>query len=610
MKNLFTAVDTIRKNYDTSISIVPGLSFRQKDIIRLTEFYSNSKYLNGQYDELGREKPFYQILNAICDVEDAAKDIDTKDIAVTSDDGNHYTQSQILAKDIYEWMKETNFAKTLNDMKRTHTRYGSLLVKKVRKDGQLRIDIPEWKNVITDQVDILNNPIIEIHYLTPSQLLEMTEWKNTQELAEKALKSGYNTRIPVYEIRGKFPLAYYKEMVGEKVSEKDKRKFTYQLYYLAGEPIEKQESEAAEGKYTYLYCENDTEEVYKYLARKKKAGRAFGVGVFEEGEQAQIWTNDTVLKQHRAMELTTKAISQSASRKLKGRNLLNETDDGVILEIEDGKPINPVNLVPSGGLQQFNNLINQWYDQLQKVTSAYPAQRGETPPSGTPFRLQAILLNQTSSVFNDLREDLGIFITEIFQDWILPELMQKLNKKHILAHDFSPEELKEIDKNFAQFNANQKAKEMLLSGKIVTQEEYDALVEGFSQQVKLTKNKRFLDIPKDYYKNVKAKITVNVTGEQFNKAAVLESLANILQVYAANPNLASNPVLSQILMRIVELSGAGISPVSLMAAIEEAKKEAIPQGVPPQTSQSNLPTPTKQLPELSLQANPLSGVQL
>ncbi len=49
----------------------------------------------------------------MCDVENAAKDIDTKDISVTSDDGEHYTESFLMSKDIYEWMKEVNFAKTL-----------------------------------------------------------------------------------------------------------------------------------------------------------------------------------------------------------------------------------------------------------------------------------------------------------------------------------------------------------------------------------------------------------------------------------------------------------------------------------------------------------------
>ena len=567
-------LELIKSNYGKTIDLVDGLPFSQKAQIRTIEFYNNSKYLNGQTDELGREKPFMQILNAICDVENTAKDLDTKDINITSDDSNHYLESWLLSKDVQVWMKESNFAKTLNDMRDTHTRYGSLLVKKVVKDGKLTLEIPEWKNLITDQVNILQGAIVETHYKTASELSNMTEWDEnaTTELLGKLKGKGSSKRIPIYEVRGYFPKSYIKQLEGGKATTKDDRTFSYQLYYIAGLPTESGKEITMEGL-TPLYWEDDTEKVYKYLARKPKAGRGFGVGVMEEGEEAQVWTNDAVLKQARAMEYTTKVIGQSASKKLKGRNLLTETDDGVILETEENKPILPLNLLPSGGLNQYGLLITQWYNQLEKTTSAYAAQRGDTPPSGTPFRLQATVLQQSSSVFKTLQQELGIFITEIFEDWILPHLARKLNEEHILAYEFSPEELKEIDNKFSARMANQRAIDAILSGKMVTQEEYDGWIENYDTFIKQTKGQRFIKIPKDFYKNLKAKVTVNITGEQRNKAATLESLNNILVTYASNPNLANDPVASQLLTRIIELSGAGISPVSITGAINEKMKK-------------------------------------
>lgn len=617
-------LENARRNYDTNINLVEGLYFRQKDVVKMIEFYSSSRYLTSgatgfygeQKDELGRDKPFYQILNAICDVENAAKDIDTKDITITSDNEEHYTESFLMGKDVYEWMKVNNFAKTLNDMRDTHTKYGSLLVKKVTtkdKDGKktLKLELPEWKNLITDQVDILNGTIIECHWMLPSDMLKMSEWKHdkVKEAIKKVKKQGASFRIPVYEIRGWFPKDYITAMEdGKDTTNEPSTDYTYQLYYIAGDYSDQyatqQDASSVRftSKLTPLYWEDDTEQVYKYLARKKRAGRAFGVGVMEEGEQAQIWTNDAVLKQTRAGDLASKTISQTASKKLKGRNTLTEVDNGSILEHEDGKPITPVQLVPSGGLQQFDNLLVQWYTQLERATSAYNAQRGEDAPSGTPFRLQAINLQQSNSVFKDLQEELGIFISEIFMDWILPHLAKQLNAEHILAHEFSVEELKEIDKAFTKDFANTRAMEQVLSGSIVTQEDYDAFIQSADEVVKKTKTTRFLKIPKDYYKKVKANVTVNVTGEQANKAAILESLINILTVYAQNPNIAQDPVLTQIFMEIVEISGARISPVSLMASIQEqgekVKEQQAMQAVQPQPQ---VPTPDP----MSLQANPM-----
>lgn len=595
-------LELIKTNYDKTIDLVDGLPFSQKNQIRTIEFYNNSKYLNGQLDELGREKPFMQILNAICDVENTAKDLDTKDINITSDDSNHYLESWLLSKDIQVWMKEANFAKTLNDMRDVHTRYGSLLVKKVVKDGELTLELPEWKNLITDQVNIMQGAIVETHYMTAMEIAKMEEWDKDKikELLLKLKGKGSNKRIPVYEVRGEFPQSCYKDADAKKYTEADEITFSYQLYYVAGMPKESGKETTFDALIP-LYWEDDTEKVYKYLARKPKAGRGFGVGVMEEGEEAQVWTNDAVLKQARAMEYTTKVIGQSASKKLKGRNLLTEVDDGVILETEENKPITALSLLPSGGLQQYTELITQWYTQLEKTTSAYAAQRGDTPPSGTPFRLQATILQQSSSVFKTLQQELGIFITEIIEDWVLPYIVSKLSQEHILSYEFSPEELKEIDNKFTAKQANQRAIDQILEGKMVTQEEYDGWIENYDEFIKQTKSQRFIQIPKDFYKNLKAKVTVNITGEQRNKAATLESLNNILITYASNPNLSQDPVASQLLTRIIELSGAGISPVTITSAInEKAKKDAetMQQNAMMQAGGTAQPTP------MSLTAKP------
>ena len=604
MLSIKQEIELIRTNYSKTIDLVDGLPFSQKKQVRTIEFYNNSKYLNGQLDELGREKPFFQILNAICDVENAAKDLDTKDIQITSDDANHYLESWLLSKDIYVWMKETNFAKTLNDMRDMHTRYGSLLVKKVIKDKELTLELPEWKNTLTDQVNIIKGAIVETHWMTANEISKMSEWKNVDQVIDKLKNSGSGKRVPVYEIRGEFSKATYKDAMEEKYSKKDEKEFSYQLYYIAGNPVDSGKLDTTLTPYVTLYCEDDTERVYKYLARKPKAGRSFGVGVMEEGEEAQVWTNDAVLKQARAMEYTTKVIGQSASKKLKGRNLLTETDDGTILETEENKPITALNLLPSGGLQQYNALITQWYDQLQKTTSAYSAQRGDTPPSGTPFRLQASVLQQSNSVFKTLQQEMGIFITEIIEDWILPYLATKLNKEHILSYDFSPEELKEIDNKFTAKHANQRAIDKILSGDMVTQEEYDGWIEGYDEFIKQTKSQRFIQIPKDFYRNLKAKVTVNITGEQRNKAATLESLNNILITYASNPALSTDPVASQLLTKIIELSGAGISPISITGAMnEKAKKDAETMQQNAQMQQGGAqPVPSP----MTLQANPVA----
>ena len=605
-------VNQIISNYDNqTITIMSGLDFHQSATIKMIEFYSNSKYLQGQLDELGKEKPFHNIGNAICDVENAAVDIDTKDIVATADMPADYDKSFMLSIELQEWMKEADFGRVLNDMRDTRTRYGGVLVKKcieIGEDGkkELEIETLEWKNLVTDPIDIMGGAIIEKHYMSPSELAKKDGiWDNVKEamkIATKDRKEKYvrnkvasTKRVPVFEVRGEFPIAFYKQAQDEVTEDDDNFKFSYQLYIFAGEQ---------DGKQVLLYCEDNTDKVYKYLPRKKKSGRALGMGVIEETEQAQVWTNDAVQKQQRAFELTSRVLGQSASRSLKGRNMLTEVENGQILEHDDGKPITQLNLGPSSGMAEFQNLVAMWYQQAEKTTSAYAAQRGETPPSGTPYRLQAQVLQQSSSVFDDLKEEFGIFVSEIFYDWILPFISGRLNKEHILSHDFEADELKALDNAYSTNVANSTAIDAILSGKLVSQEEYDALIQSSKDSIGISKARRFFDIPKSYYKDLEAKITINVTGEQKNKAAALESLQNILLSISSNPAILQDPVASQIFMRIVELSGAGISPISLVSGLQEqAKIQAQMQAQNSQNPQQPQGQPSQPQP-LSLNANP------
>lgn len=597
-----------QRQYNTPISILPNdgvygnlasnggvvgngfadggvLQFSQRAMIRTIEFYSNSRYLLNQQDELGREKPFYNIVNANCDVEDAAKRFGPKDVSVTADD-QQYVQSFLMQKDLYEWAKSVKLASAMKESKEIHTRYGGVLAKKVEKviDGEktIFVEFPEWKNVVNDQIDITNGIIIEKHYLTRSQLFEKKDAWDEDKIKEALIaanKGGKEfSRFNIYEIRGMFPRSFYKqvesngEIPADYINDTD---FSYQYYAFA---------EVSTKNAIPLYWEDDSERVYKYKARKKKAGRALGVGVVEEDEQAQIWINDTVQKQQRAFEHSARVVVQSASKKLKSRNVLTEVDDGQILEHEDGKPITSVPLVPPGGMAQFDQMINQWYTLANRASSTFDAQRGEKPAAGTAFRLQAMTLQQSSSVFEDLQQEVTDLWEEMYNDWFVPYLAKKINKAHILSHGYTPDELAEIDKSFAVFRANEVFINRALHEDFTktdtlpfSQEEYDQAIQQAKDLVSQTKDVRFLDIPKDYYKDVKAKITINISGATKDKTHVLESLKAILDIYAKNPGLAQNPVLTKIFMEIVENSDAGISPVSMMAAINEQAKLAAEQ---------------------------------
>jgi hypothetical protein len=580
---IYKEVQSIIDRYDTAITIMDGLSFSQKKTIKMAEFYSNSKYLGGDFDELGRIKPFYNIVNFRVTLAKVATDMDIKDLQLVSDNPQQQVKSMLLNREAYEWMKKADFSTFLNDFGYKRAKYGGVLVKKTEVNGELKIEVVNWRNVYTDQIDILDNPIVECHYLTPIELKRKEDkWDNVQEILEKMSKRQKSTkneedlnRVKVYEVHGEFPISYLKEQKGEEVKDEDEYTYQQQVHFIA--EIDEQE--------IYLFSDKEKESPYDYLPWEEMEGRALGRGVIEDSEQAQIWTNHSIINETNAMDLAGKVVMKTDSKSI-GQNIL-EIDNGKIFELEAGEDINPVNLTPSA-LGQFQAQINRWRDQIDNATGAFDSITGEQPPSGTPYS-QTVFLNQVASRPYDYRiEEMGIFLSRIFDKWIIPHLVKNLYKKHILISEFSEEELAVIDQAFIKYTNKvfiDKVLQMPTDGsmELPTQETFDNQLESIMSKVRGNGAKRYIEIPEGYFDDVSVKTTLLSTNEMRNKGIILQSLSSVLQTVIASydPNTQSfavleDPTLSKIFGQILEYSNIpGLSAVSL--GIGQAQKEKTPQ---------------------------------
>jgi hypothetical protein len=566
---LFQEIQQIQADYSNSpVDITETLSYSQPRVINTVIHYSDSKYLYSNLDSTGREKPFYNIVNAMVETAVVATDLDTKDIRVEAEKPNDYVRSMLFNHEIKNWMKDVNFAKTLNDMGETRARYGGLLVKKSEtEDGELKMDVVEWKNVCTSQTDVAGGTVIEKHYMTPVELKSKEGvWDNIDQAIKLYSKKGYTKTeegIEVWEVHGEFAEEYLDDPETDITNPES---YERQVHFFA----------VKGSKSVCMYSAPEKENPYKYLAWKKRVGLplALGRGVVEEGQEAQVWTNDAIQKEQSAMELSGKVVLKTNSKKI-GNNILTDWDNGSVIPLEDGKDLNVVNLL-NGALPQFQNMVSKWWTQYERATSSYDAIRGETPPSGQPYRLQALIQNSSASQFDYRREEWGIFLKELFYDWVFPYVKKKLNKKHILASDFSQEELMKIDDAFAQYESNKKAIEMILNGKIITKEEYMAMQTGFADLIGETGQRRFIEIPDGFFKDMKGRLDINITGEEKNKTAMMESLSSILTSVATNPQILQDPNLLTILNKIIEMSGSGLSPLSLGVAQNQPKATPSP----------------------------------
>lgn len=578
LKNFKNIIDNYENN---EVQVVEGLYYNQYQTLRKIEFYWNSKYINGQKDEIGRIKPFYNITKFRVNVATRATDLDVKDIKCTSDNPDDRARTIIFNKELYNWMKEANLSYTLNVWGKTRAKYGGVLTKTTKKDGKINTDVVQWKNVIADPVNIKDGVVIEKHYMSPSELSKKKGvWENVEDAMKLATKSRTDKnkteateyKIPVYEIHGEFPETYIPDIVNP-----DETEYKKCLFFIAGNNMD-----------VPLYYEEEDESPYDYLAWDDVFGRGLGIGVVEDGFESQMWTNDAIIAEKNILDLAGKVYIKTNSDKF-SNNILTDTDTGQVFNLNENEDANVLNLMPNS-LPQFQNLVEKWNTQYERSTNTFDAVTGETLPSNTPLGSVAIQTQQASSFFDYRREEAGIFWRNYLNKRIIPDLIKRINKSHLLASDYSAEELDYIDNAFTTYKANEKAKELILSGKVPTQEEYNQFRDSIKDMLAIDGTRRYLDIPEGYFKDFEAKITIDPTGESKNKQEQLTSLWNIL-TQASNPTIRQDPEMLKILSQILEIAGIKFypKPLAIQAQPTPSKQVKNPQTALESQTKSLLP---------------------
>jgi hypothetical protein len=547
------------------VELAEGLYFNEYETKRRIHFYANSAYETGPVDELGREKPFYNVSKWRLQVAVRSTDIDTKNVQIIADHEDGYVPSMLLNRRVFNWMKEEDFGLKLNQMGYARAKWGGVLVKKSTKrekgKKKLCLDVCDWRNTVTDPIDVMGGAIIEIHDMTPGQLARKSSaWDGVDEalaLASTARKSalggkaeGSTDKVRVYEVTGEFPREYFGE---------DADGYAVYHAFIAG---------VDEGGEIVLFSEelDELEDKYRYLPWEKVEGRGLGVGVIEDGFESQAWTNDAVQKERNMLDLASKIFYKTDDSSIDD-NSLTDLQTGQIIKLEDGKTFSQVNTVPVA-FPQIQDVIAKWDRQYERVSNTFSAVTGESMPARTPFRAIATMNQEGSSFFRYRVEEFGIFVAEIIEDWVIPHCIDTMEDS--LTAEFSGDELALVDDAIASEAATQAIIDRALAPvdqfEPMAPEEPQAAKDAALRALGAKPPKRTVNIPKGFFDGYEYKVTVDVTGEAIDKATTLESLNNILLTVAQNPAVLTDPVLKKLFGKAVELAGVGVSPEQFQAA--------------------------------------------
>lgn len=594
MEKLIDEVDYLLAQYtDDSVQLYEGLSYNTRDIIKTADFYSLSRYLSGMTDDLGRDKQFYNTVNFRVTVAKTATEFDIKDFVASSDDTSVWVQTMLFNSEAYNWMKNSRFSVFLNKYAYVRPKYGGVLYKKIEKDDDLRIEVCDWRNVRVDQVNVIGSPIIEMHYLSPLDFYDKRDvWNNTSDAMalfdqKRKKKDEAVSRLEVMEVTGVMSENVWRAANGLKETKNGDNNYFLQKHFLLND----------EDEQMVFYSTKPKELGYRYLAWEEVPGRSLGRGIIEESEEGQTWINDAILKQKNAMDIAGKVLIKTDADNV-ANNIL-EVDDGKIFKLEPGRDMTAMQLAPAA-IGQYQNMVEMWNTQMDKATSTFDANTGEQPPSGTPYSQTALLNQVAQRPFAFRQEESAIDLEEMFNEWVVPHIIQRIKKSHLLASDFDEQELAIIDESIgnkvgrtiakqAAFSALNKAITTGSSNPVpFTQDDIDLVGTQIQDNMRSQGAKRRIKIPDNFFDGWKGKITLNIDNEQQNKANVLNSLSSILQTVSASYNpqtgtfaILENPTLAKIFGTIVDTAGIGISPVEL--GIGAPQK---PQPAPAQPAQA------------------------
>ena len=353
--------------------------------------------------------------------------------------------------------------------------------------------------------------------------------------------------IEIYEIHGVLPSNWLKE----EEEEKDAQQIQIVAFY-------KNEKDDKIG--VTLFKHKEPKLPFKYLSRDKVSNRALGFGGVEELFEDQIWTNNTAIQKTEMLALASKIFYKTTDPSFKTRNNLSDKETGEVFTLQEGRDVSQLDTSPKS-IGIFNDDLDRRELHAQKIGAASEGLLGETPSSGTPFKLFEAQTIEAKSMHIFRQGQIAVFVGEIYRDWILPHIAEEIINEQDFLSELSADEMqwvadRVIDKKVFEFQ-----KEKILNGQEIISEETGQVKEKIRTQFLKGGNKRFIKIVKNEMRETKLNIMINIKGKQKNLALMTDKLVNLVRQFIATPQLRQDPEMLKLLNQIMESSG--MSPIML-----------------------------------------------
>lgn len=585
-KKVAELVRLAEDNYTTGTTkISKYVEFSQYENIERILAYVNSKHISGDTDSLGREKPFFNIVNAARNLWYRATDIDRKDIRIKSTKFSNVLFSFIATLKLQEWMRKNNFGQFLNEWGRDLSTFGSSPIKAVDDGEALNLEVVNWSNLISDVINFAANPKIQKFDFAASELLQhplyykdqvksLLNSKGTRKMADRQQVDQKADFYEVYEVHGYFPESWISG------KEEDDDVYSYQMhtisYYL-------DENDEYQDLCLFKGVEDGDPFTLTHLIKEK--GREQSIGAVEHLFDSQWMQNHTVKAMKDQLDLSSKLIFQTADGNLLGQNVLSAMETGDILIHAPNSPLTMVNNV-SHDIGALKTLGELFYLQGNKTVGYTEAITGDNLNANVPLGSFEIANKESHGLFEIMVENKGLQLAQIIKKHVLPRVKKELDSSEEIAEILSSEHIETIDSLYVPNEAirryNKKAADIIFDGGVAPEFNPAEAEAEIRSEIAPLLNQRFIKPSeidsvkwKDVLKDVEWEVEVDITNEGSDRRVVLQTLNTLLQTVVSNPAILQDPNGKMLFSKILEETGV-ISSVQL------------------QNTKQNTPSPTPQ----------------
>ncbi len=557
-------IDNYRRGY---VELSPEVKFSQHKLVKRISLFQNRTYSSGKLDSQGDYKYWFDIISPRVDSEIKNIDFDRKDILLEST--NKRDDFRLLIANAYleDWLKETGQGEKLNEVIEANSEWGNALLKKT-EDGYELLDFNNVYIINQTAKTINETPVIERHCLTQSYLRSKKGiWKNVDEVLKEVKPMMIKATDEAKETEMETPYYEVYERNGE-ISEKDlleaqEKTGGSEDKYVLAKIIVCNLNEQGEEKILYAdKLPGKLSDYYKEIHRGRYHGRWFREGLYEILFDVQVRANEIANQIAKGLEWASKVIFRTAEKQTIVSNIKTDLINGDIIHTGDLSQIDM-------RLHGIDQLIAEWNRLMEiadRLANSYEVVRGESMPSGTPFRLGAILDVNANKLFDFIREKITLTFENLIQDWILPKFLSNLKAQKVI--ELTGGNLK----RYYEMLVDTWYLDNLLVIGPHSQEEAKIIKEA--KLAELLKNDReIIKLEKEMWAGFKPRVKVVISGENTRLLTDLETLYSFIQ-------LETDPVRRRSLIELA-MRKKGIDVEALPKA-EQLPAQTIPQTIPAQ----------------------------